>query len=167
MRRIDKTFHVKIFEPMTLASIRDFGALDSFSGGGGQAERLLERLPGAEVEIVHLPLLQLQLQLKLVDDVEQLETLGAHVLEQQLEGSCNICIMSELEISRTTFAKKQLTTKALIVLTFCGDSFLVFISSKSYLETLNCRRNWSYSPNTEAKTSLMARSDMEHLKLSS
>ena len=111
MRRIDETFHVKIFEPMTLASIRDFGALDSFSGGGGQAERLLERLPGAEVEIVHLPLLQLQLQLKLVDDVEQLETLGAHVLEQQLEGSWTIgfaiCIMSELEINRTTFAKKQ------------------------------------------------------------
>ena len=118
MRRIDETFHVKIFEPMTLASIRDFGALDSFSGGGGQAERLLERLPGAEVEIVHLPLLQLQLQLKLVDDVEQLKTLGADVLEQQLEGSCTICIMSELEISRTTFAMKQFTTKASIGLTF-------------------------------------------------
>ena len=132
MRLIDETFHVKIFEPMTLASIRDFGALDSFSGGGGQAERLLERLPGAEVEIVHLPLLQLQLQLKLVNDVEQLETLGADVLEQQLEGSCTICIMSELEISRTTFLKRQLTTIASTVVTFCGVSISVSISIISF-----------------------------------
>ena len=70
---------------MTLSRIRrDFCALDR---SGGQAESFLERFPRAEVEVLHLPLLQLQLQLYLVNDVKQLETLGAHVLEQQLKGS--------------------------------------------------------------------------------
>ena len=80
---------MKILEPNPLASVGDFGVLDILSGGG-EAERFLERLPRAEVEVLHLPLLQLQLQLDLVDDVKQLKTLGTDVLEEQLEGSWTV-----------------------------------------------------------------------------
>ena len=47
----------------------------------------MERFPGTEVEVLHLPLLQLQLQFQLVNEVKQLETLSTHMLEQQLQGS--------------------------------------------------------------------------------